>query len=255
MKLFQFIVLSLFVTSCGKIPAPSLITPSTPDNIQKVNYGKSPDNYQKTLKDYLIKNLKNYKTAKVEFINQPKLLTIEHLGDTYSGYRVCLSINERRGDYYVGYKNHFFIINNNNVTLHLFDSGLLTIPFEYCVSRDTSRELFIDDIPEESKDITVEKMDNVKIAKRDQDISIIGNTYIICTFDEEQKTYVFNESKNTFKLINKLEETAFSVDFNDAFIVATHDNIELSINRVSGDAKTNNNLKSGSCKLTDRRRF
>ena len=56
-------------------------------------------------------------------------------------------------------------------------------------------------------------------------------------------------------MINKLEETAFSVDFNDAFIVATHDNIELSINRVSGDAKTNNNLKSGSCKLTDRRRF
>ena len=98
-------------------------------------------------------------------------------------------------------------------------------------------------------------MDNVKIAKRDQDISIIGNTYIICTFDEEQKTYVFNESKSTFKLINKLEETAFSVDFNDAFIVATRDNIELSINRVSGDAKINNNLKSGNCKLTDKRRF
>ena len=49
--------------------------------------------------------------------------------------------------------------------------------------------------------------------------------------------------KVLFKLINKLEETAFSVDFNDAFIVATRDNIELSINRVSGDAKINNNLK------------
>ena len=65
----------------------------------------------------------------------------------------------------MGYRNHFFMI-NNNVTLHLFDSGLLTIPFEYCVTRDTSRELFIDDIPEESKDIAVEKMDKVKIAKR-----------------------------------------------------------------------------------------
>ena len=125
-------------------------------------------------------------------------LTIEHLGDTYYGYRVCLSINEQRGDYYVGYRNHFFMINNNNVSLHLYDSGLLTIPFEYCVTRDTSREIFIDDIPEESKDIAVEKMDEVKIAKRDQDINIIGNTYIICNFNEQQKTYVFNESKSTF---------------------------------------------------------
>ena len=255
MKLFSIIIVSIFITSCGHIPAPSLISPSEPENIKKVNYGDSPDNYQKILKNYLIQNLKNYKTARVEFINEPASLTIEHLGDTYSGYRVCLSINEQRGDYYVGYRNHFFMINNNNVTLHLYDSGLLTIPFEYCVTRDTSREIFIDDIPEESKDIAVEKMDEVKIAKRDQDINIIGNTYIICNFNEQQKTYVFNESKSTFKLINKLEETAFSVDFNDAFIVATRDNIELSINRVSGDAKINNNLKSGNCNLTDKRRF
>ncbi len=255
MKLFSIIIVSIFIVSCGKIPAPSLITPSMPDNIQKVSYGNSPDNYQKILKDYLIKNLKNYKTAKVEFINEPAISTIEHLGDTYSGYRVCLSINEQRGDYYVGYRNHFFMINNNNVSLHLYDSGLLTIPFEYCVTRDTSREIFIDDIPEESKDITVEKMDKIKIAKRDQDINIIGNTYIICDFNEQQKTYVFNESKSTFKLIDKLDEIEFSVNFNDAFIVATRDNIELSINRVSGDAKLNNNLKSGNCKLTDKRRF
>jgi len=255
MKLFHIIILSVFMTSCGKIPAPSLISPSMTDNFQKVSYGNAPDNYQKILKDFLIKNLKNYKTAKVEFINEPATLTIEHLGDTYSGYRLCLSINEQRGDYYLGYRNHFFMINNNNVTLHLYDSGLLTIPFEYCVTRDTSREIFIDDIPEESKDIAVEKMDEVKIAKRDQDINIIGNTYIICNFNEQQKTYVFNESMNTFKLINKLEETAFSVDFNDAFIVATRDNIELSINRISGDAKINNDLKSGNCNLTDKRRF
>ena len=255
MKLSYVSILLIFLTSCGKIPAPSLISPSEPRSIQKVYYGKSPSNYQKILKDYLITNLKNYKTARVEFINEPATLTIEHLGDTYSGHRVCLSINEQRGGYYVGYRNHFFMINNNNVSLHLFDSGLLTIPFEFCVTRDVTRQLFIDDIPEESKDIAVEKMDEVKIAKRDQDISIIGNTYIICNFNEQQKTYVFNESKSTFKLIDKLNETEFLVNFNDAFIVATRDNIELSINRVSGDAKLNNNLKSGNCKLTDKRRF
>ncbi len=141
MKLFHIIILSVLVISCGKIPAPSLISPSMTDNIQKVSYGNSPDNYQKILKNYLIKNLKNYKTARVEFINEPASLTIEHLGDTYSGYRLCLSINEQRGDYYLGYRNHFFMINNNNVTLHLYDSGLLTIPFEYCVTRDTTRQI------------------------------------------------------------------------------------------------------------------
>ena len=78
-------------------------------------------------------------------------MTIDHLGDSYSGYRVCLSINEQRGDYHIGYRNHFFMINNNSVTLHLFDSGLLTIPFEHCVTRDKSREIYIDDIPEKEK--------------------------------------------------------------------------------------------------------
>jgi hypothetical protein len=76
MKLFHIIILSVLVISCGKIPAPSLISPSMTDNIQKVSYGNSPDNYQKILKDYLIKNLKNYKTARVEFINEPATLTI-----------------------------------------------------------------------------------------------------------------------------------------------------------------------------------
>ena len=71
MKLFKIILLTTFITSCGSIPSPSLISPSESDNIQKVSYGKLPENYQKILKDYLVKNLKNYKTAKVEFINEP----------------------------------------------------------------------------------------------------------------------------------------------------------------------------------------
>ena len=91
-ELFNIIIVSIFITSCGKIPAPSLISPSESKNIQKVNYGKSPNNYQKILKDYLIINLKNYKTARVEFINEPATLTINHLGDTYSGHRVCKKI-------------------------------------------------------------------------------------------------------------------------------------------------------------------
>ncbi len=52
--------------------------------------------------------------------------------------------------------------------LHLFDSGLLKIPFEYCVTRDTSNEMFIDDIPDEREEITVDKMDDKNHRKKRQ---------------------------------------------------------------------------------------
>ena len=125
MRIIYIFFFSLLLSACSKIDAPSLISPSQNSELLNVSYGETPENYQKILKDYLIKNLKNYKTAKVEFINEPAKLTIDHLGDTYAGYRVCLSINEQRGDYYIGYRNHFFMIQGDNVKLHLFDSGLL----------------------------------------------------------------------------------------------------------------------------------
>ena len=256
MKHIYAIVILFLISSCSKIPAPSIISPSLDTEFQKVNYGSSPDNYPKILKDYLIKNIDNYKSAKVEFINEPIKLSIDHLGDTYSGYRVCLSINEQRGGYYRGYRNHFFMINDNNVSLHLYDSGLLTIPFEYCVSRDTSKEIFIDEIPDSKEVIMIEKMDDIKLAKKEEGVYSLGNIYISCNFEGLLNTYVFNESNNTFKLINKLEETEYKVNFNEAFIVATLSNTELSINRVTGQATLlNENISKGNCKLTDRTKF
>ena len=40
--------------------------------------------------------------------------------------------------------------------------GLLKIPFEYCVSRDSTNEIFIEDIPDQKEEITVDKMDDKK---------------------------------------------------------------------------------------------
>ena len=230
------------------------MTPSKNTELVNVSYGETPENYQKILKNYLIKNLKDYKTAKVEFINEPAELAIDHLGDTYAGYRVCLSINEQRGDYYIGYRNHFFMIQDDEVKLHLFDSGLLTIPFEYCVTRDRSREIFIDDIPEVKEDIMVEKMDEIKIAKVER--PEVGNTYISCNFNDKDSTYVFNETNKTFKLFDKLEEKIFNVTSNEVFIVASIGESELSINRVTGKATyLAGSLENGQCKLTDRTKF
>ncbi len=244
------------LSSCSSVPAPSILSPSKSEKLISVNYGSSPINYQKILKDYLIENLQNHELAKVEFINEPSKLSIDHLGDTYSGYRVCLSINEKRGDYYLGYRNHFFLINNNNVELHLYDSGLLTIPFEYCVTRDTSREMLITDIPEAKEDISVTEMDKVKVKKSDEIKEIDTNTYISCIFEQDEKIYIFNESKNTFRYIDKLNETDYSLEYNEAFIVANYLDTELLINRVTGKATLQGEvLKQGICELTDKTKF
>ena len=278
MRSLIYIPLICFLSSCSSIPAPSILSPSISEKLVSVSYGSPPINYQKILKDFLIENLKDHEEAKVEFINEPSKLSIDHLGDTYSGYRVCLSINEKRGDYYLGYRNHFFLINNNNVELHLYDSGLLTIPFEYCVTRDTSREMLITDIPETKDDISItemdkvkvikkdemdkvkvikkDEMDKVKIIKRDEIEKIDTNTYISCAFGQEEKIYVFNQSKNTFRYIDKLNETDYSLEYNDAFIVANYLDTELSINRVTGKAILQNEVqKQGICELTDKTKF
>ncbi|MDC0985484.1 hypothetical protein OAR47_03350 [Gammaproteobacteria bacterium] len=302
MKIYLVLLSLSILSSCGKIPVPSILSPSENMKAQKVSFGEEPLDYQNILKNYLIKNLRNYKTAKVEFINSPSKLSIDHLGSNYIGYRVCLSINEKRGEYYSGYKNHFFLINDNQVDLHLYDSGLLTIPFEYCVSRNKKNEYFIDDIPDKLEEISVESMDsieltskenisykklqneldklkqeNIKLRALDNNESELiersiedlaktestqevyddrDNIYISCSFDDIAMTYVFNSSKETFKLINKLDEVAYGVSFNNAYIVATNGNLELTVNRVTGKAAlVNKTYKEGMCNLTNKTKF
>ena len=284
------------------MPVPSIIAPSENRDIQKVSFGQEPLSYQIILKNFLITNLKNYKTAKVEFINKPSRLSISHLGNQYSGYRVCLSINEKRGEHYLGYKNHFFLINSNKVDLHLYDSGLLTIPFEYCVSRNKDNEYFIDDITGKEEEISIETMDSIELTSRDSNsykqlkneldklkkenkelkkldkdeskskrkgigdqakietpvrtYETKDNIYISCIFDDKSNTYIFNTSEETFKLINKLDIVSYIVRFNDAYIVATNEAMELTINRVTGKAALENKTrKKGMCTLTNKTKF
>ena len=302
MKIYSFFLFLILLSSCSKIPVPSIISPSENTNVQPVNFGEEPINYQKTLKDYLINNLENSKTAKIEFINTPSKISIDHLGDNYVGYRVCLSINQKRDEYYLGYKNHFFLINKDKVSLHLYDSGLLTIPFEYCVSRNSNRELYVDDIPDNQNEVSIEEMENIKLTSKEmienrelrteleklkqenrelkkidqnkpnvkekiindlakiesnKDIGINNdNIYILCSFDDNENTYIFNTNKKTFNLIDKLNVIPYLLSFNEAYIVASNEAIELTINRVSGRAVLVNDVrKSGMCKLTNKTKF
>ena len=292
----------MLLSSCSNIPAPSLISPSENRNVQQVNFGEEPTNYQKILKDYLVNNLENSKTARIEFINVPSKISIDHLGSNYVGYRVCLSVNQKRGEHYLGYRNHFFLISNGKVSLHLYDSGLLTIPFEYCVSRNIQREIFVDQIPDTQEEVSIDAMDTIKLTSKEmieykkleteieklkqenrdlkkidqdnlnseekeikslakiesnKDIDITkDNIYILCSFDENENTYIFNTNKKTFDLIDKLNIIPYSLSFNEAYIVASNEAIELTINRVSGKAVLENVVrKNGMCKLTNKTQF
>ena len=56
MRIKYIFFFSLLLSACSKIDAPSLISPSQNLELLNVSYGEPPENYQKILKDYLIKN-------------------------------------------------------------------------------------------------------------------------------------------------------------------------------------------------------
>ncbi len=262
MKKLYFVLLCLFLSSCarGIVPIPETFMPERYSGIVSENeYGKYPENYQKILKDYLINNLLNQSDAKIEFVNQPSRLSIEQMGDVYHGYRVCLSINSRNNkNIYTGYKTHLFIIKNDNVLLHLFDSGLLKIPFELCVDRDESKTFYLDDIPDNGQEITIDNMDKIEVEKRST-ISEEQTTYILCKFQEKNRTFLFNESQDIFSESVGIEEIMLeNIKYSSTHIFGELENEEILINRVSGEITSsigNNRPQLGMCELLDSRKF
>ena len=254
----------MLLASCarGIIPLPEKLLPERYTGpVSPGEYGEYPENYQKILKDYLVENLLNHSDAKVDFVNQPSKLSIKQLASVYSGYRVCLSINSRNNkNIYTGYKTHLFVIKNDNVVMHLFDSGLLKIPFELCVERDESRSIYLEDIPDANKEITIDEMDKIEIIpdKKPENISK-SNIYILCKFDGYNRTFVFNEDQVEFSEsigINEIKLT--SVKYSSTHIFGLLKDEEILINRVSGEISSvinNEKPKLGICQLLDSRKF
>jgi len=262
MKNIIILVGMFMLTSCAKslIPIPGSIVPERSDNVQiNANYGQFPENYRKILKDYLQENLLSHEDARVEFVNKPSKISIDHLGDNYLGYRVCLSINNKnKKGLYTGFRNHLLLIKDSKVVLHLYDSGLLKIPFELCVERNESKTIFLKDVPETTDDITIDQMDDpsLKLYKDDPQSSL--TTYILCDVDNKEHTYTFNESNNIFTEsigVNSIEYK--SLKFSETHIYASNDK-DVLINRVSGKIILSNEGfpdSVGDCKLLDQRKF
>ncbi len=272
MKFLIFSLLIFSVSACGKIIAPSIITPDYSQSVSQGGYGDVPLTYKKILKKYLISKLENHQETKIEFVNEPQKLSMDHLGNNYSGYRVCLSINEKKDGYYKGWRNHLFMINNNNVTLHLYDSGLLTIPFEYCVTRTESKTMLVQNIPDniENKKDAPEEIENTKsidnmdtskpsLAYIDSKAapSKIENRYILCKIDNKEITFVFNESNKIFYQFEFDNKKNFEPSFTEILIAAKRQDTVIDINRVSGfiEIATKKSIKSGKCDILDKTKF
>jgi hypothetical protein len=263
MKNIVIILVGAFLlTSCAKslMPIPGSIVPERSNNVQiNADYGQFPENYRKTLKDYLQQNLSSHEDARVEFINKPSKISIDHLGDNYLGYRVCLSINNKnKKGLYTGFKNHLLLIKDSKIVLHLYDSGLLKIPFELCVERNESNTIFLKDVPDTTDDITIDQMDDpsLKLYKNMPQSNL--TTYILCDVDSKEHTYTFNESNKIFTEsigVNSIEYK--SLEFSETHIYASNGK-DILINRVSGKIIISNQGlpdSTGDCKLLDRRKF
>ena len=262
MRKTYLIISCLILSGCAKgiVPIPETLMPERYLGVvSDSEYGKYPNNYQKILKNYLTSNLLNHSDAKVEFVNQPSRLSIQQFGNVYHGYRVCLSINSRNNKkIYTGYKTHLFVINNNNVELHLFDSGLLKIPFELCVDRDESKILYLEDIPDVDQEITIDQMDEIDLDIKSEDIDK-QTTYILCKFGEKTRTFLFNEEQKIFSESIGIEEYKLSnVKYSSTHIYGVSDTEEILINRVSGEMSSTvegDKPKLGMCELLKSRKF
>jgi hypothetical protein len=264
MNKILLISLALIISGCSKslIPMPGSVMPEyNSDRVSEESYGEYPENYQKILKDFLQQKLLNHESAKVEFINKPSKHSITQMGTDYSGYRLCLSINSKNNkSIYTGYKTHLFLIKNSEVNLHLFDSGLLKIPFELCVDRKSSNSMFINEIPDQPEEIKIDEMDTINLDKKLDSISLNKkNVYILCEVNEIQRTFFFNESKSILvESIGTNERQLEDVKFSTTHILGSNQLEEILINRVSGSILVTESEKeplSGNCLLLNKKKF
>jgi len=265
MKIKNLIFLILVFSGCAKslIPLPTNVLPEVNVNPDpSASYGAYPENYQTILQDFLKTKFKDSSKVKIEFVSKPEKLAVSTIMDEVYGYRVCLSIFDESKTKNKSYKNHFFLINNEKIELYLFDSGLLKIPFELCVSRTSTDYQYLDDIKKIPKPTSIDEMDDPDIVKPRGKIEEYqkpkSNIFISCVIKENEYTYVFNEFNNIFFESIGVDQLHYeNVEFSDTHILATSGPKELLINRVSGTMYiTNEEIKEkGVCKLLDKTKF
>ena len=267
MKKIYLIGILIILAGCSPrtfLPIPDIMLPEINERPDRgANYGAYPKDYQKLLQSYLKQNLTNPHDAKIEFVNKPIKMSVTHLNEDAYGYRVCLSIDQKnRSNKYIGFVNHFFLIRDSSIVMHIYDSGLLKIPFDLCIARREDRTILLEEAP---IGVTIEEMDDIDLIKPELDQQermrtkrITDDIYISCVVDENEYTYVFNEDKNTLEQsIGTVSLVFSSVKFSKTHIFGILKEKEILLNRVSGSVymKEANVETKGSCKVKDERKF
>ena len=120
---------------------------------------------------------------------------------------------------------------------------------------DDTKSILIDEIDTES---TIDKMDDVIIRDIPKQDSNIRDIFLSCIVDETERTFVFNENKQSFYEAIGLDKLNYSVKFSKTHIFASNEERdEILINRVSGTTTftRDSKISEGKCSLLDQTKF
>ena len=101
--------------------------------------------------------------------------------------------------------------------------------------------------------MAVIRRDNINNDKK------MSNSYILCRFDNKDRTFVFNQSSNLYTESVGIEEISFeNIKFSTTHIYGVKNGEELLINRVSGIATSSigdNKPVIGKCEILQKKKF
>ena len=132
--------------------------------------------------------------------------------------------------------------------------------------------MLVKNIPDsiENENNTLEEIENAKsIENMDSDKPSLAyidpkempvkikDKYILCMIDNEEITFVFNESNKTFYQFEFDTEKSFEPIFTEILIAAKRQDTVIDINRVSGfiEITTEKSKKSGKCDILNKTKF
>jgi len=111
-----FFTLSLPLFSCAIVP--------TQEELTNADYGNPPTNYKQTIKSFLADSLKDPASAKYTFLSKPTPQWSRYYGEIEFGYGTCVAINAKNSfGGYSGKKLHFFLIYNDLIMHHIYQSA------------------------------------------------------------------------------------------------------------------------------------
>ena len=230
------VMVTVLLTACTTVP--------TAED-EHADYGPFPEDYQAIAKAHIqaqpTRLPLDISTAR--FLNTPNKFIYSQLGrQNKYGYRVCLLVNPADSRQT---QSNFLLINNNKVTTHLHDSGLIGLSDEFCnvqmLTLDTNQAAVAAAAPVAAVDIH-------------------GFKYIVCRTNGEEKFFAFNAEKH--QLLEQRDgyvvTTLAMEQLSDTFIVATvANNTRISINRITGTMRYQHagTESAGSCELTSQQKF